>query len=410
MSVPVLIGTVEPVRSGSSRTELVVLGPSLGTTTELWSDVATALARDRRVLRFDLPGHGASPAAAEACTVPELAAAVIQLVDSVGGGPFSYAGISLGGAIGLQLALDFPNRVRNLAVVCSGAKIGSTEAWRERAAQVRASGTASVVAGSAQRWFAPGFLDADPGAGSAALAALLDIDDESYARCCEALAVFDVTDRMPQLNVPTLCVAGQYDLATPEATLVALAAAIPGARQYTLPGVGHLPALEAPTALTALLEEFLDTPPGQPATAAEGMLVRRAVLGTAHVDAANAAITPETADFQDFLTRYAWGEVWSRPGLDRRSRSLLTLAALITGGHERELAMHFRAGLTNGLSRAELSEAVLHTGLYAGLPAANTASAILRGVLAELDQTPDTPPVAEPAPAGRTESEHNDHG
>nr|WP_255452877.1 4-carboxymuconolactone decarboxylase [Cryobacterium sp. Sr8] len=124
---------------------------------------------------------------------------------------------------------------------------------------------------------------------------------------------------------------------------------------------------------------------------ADGMLVRRAVLGDKHVDAATAAITPETAAFQDFITRYAWGEVWTRPGLDRRTRSFLTIAALVTGGHEGELAMHVRAALTNGLSRAEISEAILHTAIYAGVPAANAAFAVARETFAGLDAAADTP-------------------
>nr|WP_268871396.1 4-carboxymuconolactone decarboxylase [Cryobacterium roopkundense] len=117
----------------------------------------------------------------------------------------------------------------------------------------------------------------------------------------------------------------------------------------------------------------------------DGMTVRREVLGDAHVDRASAAITPETADFQDFITRYAWGEIWTRPGLDRRTRSFLTIAALVTGGHEGELTMHVRAALTNGLSRAEISEAILHTAIYAGVPAANAAFAVARDTFAALD-------------------------
>nr|WP_277613079.1 4-carboxymuconolactone decarboxylase [Cryobacterium cryoconiti] len=120
-------------------------------------------------------------------------------------------------------------------------------------------------------------------------------------------------------------------------------------------------------------------------TYSEGMAVRRAVLGDAHVDAATAAITPETADFQDFITRYAWGEIWSRPGLDRRTRSFLTLACLVSGGHENELGMHVRAALTNGLTRREISEAILHTAIYAGVPAANSALTVVRDTFTTID-------------------------
>jgi 3-oxoadipate enol-lactonase/4-carboxymuconolactone decarboxylase len=107
------------------------------------------------------------------------------------------------------------------------------------------------------------------------------------------------------------------------------------------------------------------------------------VLGDAHVDRATAAITPETADFQDFITRYAWGEVWARPQLTRPERSIATLASLVTGGHENELRMHVRAALRNGLTRAQIAEVIQHTALYAGLPAANGALAIMREVFME---------------------------
>jgi 3-oxoadipate enol-lactonase/4-carboxymuconolactone decarboxylase len=123
---------------------------------------------------------------------------------------------------------------------------------------------------------------------------------------------------------------------------------------------------------------------GAQATLAAGLATRRAVLGDEHVDRAIAGTTPLTADFQDFLTRYAWGDVWSRPGLTRRERSLVTLAALVSLGAEHEVAMHVRAGLRNGLTRTELAEALLHTSLYAGLPRANRAFAIAQQVLDEL--------------------------
>jgi 4-carboxymuconolactone decarboxylase len=114
-----------------------------------------------------------------------------------------------------------------------------------------------------------------------------------------------------------------------------------------------------------------------------GMAVRRAVLGDAHVDRAVAETTELTAPFQELITRYAWGSVWSRPGLDRRTRSCVTLALLTALRCEEELAMHVRAARRNGLSPAEISEVILHTAVYAGVPAANTAYAVARRVLDE---------------------------
>ncbi|WP_306434508.1 4-carboxymuconolactone decarboxylase [Actinomadura roseirufa] len=116
---------------------------------------------------------------------------------------------------------------------------------------------------------------------------------------------------------------------------------------------------------------------------AEGMRTRREVLGDAHVDRAVARADGFTADFQDMITRYAWGEIWTRPGLDRRTRSCVTLTALVAGGHLDELAMHVRAALRNGLTPDEIKEVLLQTAVYCGVPAANSAFAVAQRVLAE---------------------------
>jgi 4-carboxymuconolactone decarboxylase len=114
-----------------------------------------------------------------------------------------------------------------------------------------------------------------------------------------------------------------------------------------------------------------------------GMKVRREVLGDQHVDRAAERTTPLDADFQDFITRYAWGAVWTREGLDRRTRSAITLAALTALGREDELALHVRAARRNGLSEEEIAEVLMHTAVYAGVPAANSAFAVAKRVLAE---------------------------
>ncbi|MBN9154536.1 MAG: 4-carboxymuconolactone decarboxylase [Microbacterium sp.] len=115
----------------------------------------------------------------------------------------------------------------------------------------------------------------------------------------------------------------------------------------------------------------------------QGMAVRREVLSDAHVDRAVASTTDLTADFQDFITRVAWGDVWSRPGLDRRSRSVAVITSLIAHGHHEELAMHLRAGIRNGLTREEITEIILQSAIYSGVPAANTAFRIASEVFAD---------------------------
>ena len=118
----------------------------------------------------------------------------------------------------------------------------------------------------------------------------------------------------------------------------------------------------------------------------DGMEVRREVLGSEHVDRATQNATEFTRDFQQLITEYAWGTIWTRPGLDRRSRSLITLTALVARGHHEELALHVRAALTNGLTADEIKETLLQTAIYCGVPAANTAFRIAQQVLDDMDR------------------------
>jgi 4-carboxymuconolactone decarboxylase len=118
----------------------------------------------------------------------------------------------------------------------------------------------------------------------------------------------------------------------------------------------------------------------------KGMRIRREVLGEAHVDKAVAETTEFTAPFQDFITRVAWGDVWARPGLERKARSFITLAALTALGREAEIAMHVRAALRNGCTAAEIAEVLLHTAVYAGVPAANQAFAVAKRVIEEVER------------------------
>jgi 3-oxoadipate enol-lactonase/4-carboxymuconolactone decarboxylase len=390
---PVLRGVVDPTTADAPAAQLLVLGPSLGTTADTWSAVAERLTGRHRVLRWDLPGHGASPAATGAFSVADLARGVLALVDSLGDHRFRYAGVSLGGAVGIELALMVgPDRLDGLAVVCSDARIGAPEAWQERAAQVRRQGTASLVAGSGRRWFAPSFPARDPDTVGKALADLLDVDDESYALACEALADFDRRSDLDALDVPTVVITGDSDPVVSTADGETLAASIPGALALPLADTGHQAQLERPDAIAAAITEHLTAGDDSAASDryAAGLAVRRSVLGEEYVEASFAGITPETADFQRFITETAWGSVWTRAALDRRMRSAVTIASLVTGGHWHELELHLRAGLTNGLTREELAEILLHTAIYAGVPAANTAFGRLKRVLAEHDDTDET--------------------
>ena len=366
---------------------LLLLGPSLGTSAEsLWQRCADLLRGDYHVIGWDLPGHGRSAPAAAAFGIAGLAKKVLELADRVRpGATFRYAGDSIGGAVGLQLLLDAPDRVESAVLLCTGAKIGVSGGWRQRAETVRADGTQAVVAGSVERWFAPGFADREPEVVAALLDALRAADPESYALVCEALATFDVRERLGEITRPVLAVAGADDQPTPTAGLARIAREVRNGRLVVLDDVAHLAPAEKPAEVAALLDEHFQSQRTMDGVREAGMAVRRQVLGEAHVNRAVAGTTPFTRDFQELITVYAWGEIWTRPGLDRRSRSMVTLTALVALGHHEERAMHVRAARTNGLTDDEIKEVLLQTAIYCGVPAANTAFRIAQRVLTEPD-------------------------
>ncbi|WP_241672108.1 3-oxoadipate enol-lactonase [Streptomyces sp. IB2014 016-6] len=374
---------------GPATAAPLLLGPSLGTSTTLWDQVAPELSLTHRVVRWDLPGHGGSPAELirPGATVGELAGLVLSLADSLGIGRFAYAGVSLGGAVGLHLAAHHPERVGSLAVICSSAHFGGSAPWEERAARVRREGLGALADTANSRWFTPGYTV------PALVADHRGTDPGAYAACCDALAAFDIRDRLSSIAAPTLLVAGREDPATPPAHLREIADAVPGAALTEIPGASHLAPAERPEAVLAALRAHFT------GGAKRGMEVRRQVLGDAHVDRAQARQTGFTARFQDFISRYAWGEIWTDDTLSRRERSLITMAVLVAHGHDDELAMHIRAARRHGLTPEQIGAALLQTAVYCGVPAANSAFAVAQRVLAEdaeQDTTPGTVPDRAP--------------
>ncbi|WP_416403781.1 alpha/beta fold hydrolase [Arthrobacter sp. LFS091] len=241
---------------------LLVVGPSLGTSTVLWTETAALLGDEYDVIGWDLPGHGISPTTTEGFDVAELADAVVDLVNSVSpGATFHYAGVSLGGATGLQLAIKHSDRLRSLSVQCSGPKLGTPEGWLERAETVRKLGTPVMIQGSAERWFGPGFMDRQPEISSRLLHALRDADRFSYSFCCEALAAFDVREQLGSITVPTQAIAGVEDTVAPpsmaEETVAGIRAGGGFAVAEALDGVGHLAPAEAPAVVAGLMRTFM---------------------------------------------------------------------------------------------------------------------------------------------------------
>ncbi|MEU8764648.1 alpha/beta fold hydrolase [Streptomyces sp. NPDC048659] len=406
---------------GREDAPVLVLGPSLGTTWHMWDRQIPELTREWRVVRFDLPGHGGAPAQ-PAGSVAELGDRVLATLDELGVQRFGYAGCALGGAIGLDLALRAPHRVASLALVATSPRFGTADEFRQRGVIVRTNGLEPMARAAPEQWFTPAFAAAQPAIVDWAVQMVRTTDPGCYIAACEALAVFDVREALGRIGVPALVLVGADDQVTGPAEARTLVAGIADAPLAVVPGASHLAPVEQPAAVTELLVGHfaglaqdtgsLNAPPLPPVPAApaaapgesapaaaeaeetaaphpdpyeEGLRLRREVLGDAHVDE---ALADGFGDgFQRLFTGFAWGEVWSREGLDRRTRSAVTLAALIAGGHPEALADHTRAALRNGLTPDEIREVLVQTAVYCGLPAAESALRVV-GRVVEEDTTP----------------------
>lgn len=356
----------------------LVLLNSLGSSTAMWEPCVGPLSEQFRVIRIDARGHGGSPPSPDdSVSLAGLSADVLDTLDELGVERVHLAGLSLGGMVGMWLAIHRPQRIRRLALLCTAAYLPFGSAYAERSVAVRASGIDSIAEAVIAKWVTPALAERDPELMAQLRAMLVASSAESYAQCCDAIAALDLRADLGRIAAPTLVLGGADDIAIPTEHQQLLADAIPEARLEILAPAAHIATVEQPAHVARLLREHF----GGGATLDTGYAVRRAVLGDEHVARAVAASTEFTAPFQDFLTRYAWGDVWSRPDLPRRERSIATLAALVTLGAENEIALHVRAALRNGLTPDEIREVLLHTAVYSGLPRANRAFGLAQQVL-----------------------------
>lgn len=252
MSVP----SIGAVHSGSAGSPQLVLGPSLGTAAPLWDTVVELLGRSFSILSWDLPGHGISRPATEPFTLAELTEAVLRLVDEQDADRIYYAGVSLGGAVGVELALRHPDRLLAFSTICSIPRFGEPTAWHERAALARAQSTAALVAPSAGRWFGPDFVARNPRTSGALLTVLSDADDESYALCCELLADYDSRAELATIATPLLAISGQFDTVAVTQAVSEFAAAVQRGTAVEIADAGHLAPAEQPERVANLLAAF----------------------------------------------------------------------------------------------------------------------------------------------------------
>jgi 3-oxoadipate enol-lactonase len=245
------------VEDGPPEAPVLVLGPSLGTDLGLFDAQAHDLADRHRVIRYDLRGHGGSPVVPGPYSVADLAGDVLHLLDGLGIDRFAYAGVSLGGAIGLQLAVTVPDRVERLIVMASAARFPDPPSWKARAERVRAEGTDFLVPSRIGAWVTPAFAESNPAETERLLGMLRSTPREGYAACCETIETFDLLDRLSAITAPTLVIAGADDPATAPDTVRLIAEGIPGARFVVVPAASHLVSAEQPAVVTAEIRQFL---------------------------------------------------------------------------------------------------------------------------------------------------------
>jgi 3-oxoadipate enol-lactonase/4-carboxymuconolactone decarboxylase len=332
-----------------------------------------------QVLRYDIRGHGASDSPAGEYSIAQLGGDVLTLASSLGIAQFAFCGLSLGGAIGQWVAAETPERVTGLVLANTSPQFVPRSKWEARISAVRQRGMPAIVDTAMENSFSASTLLTNPHAASVR-SVMAGTDPGGYIGCCAALRDLDNANLLGEIKAPTLVISGNADVSTPwSGHGERLAQGIPGARSLHL-AAAHLSNIERPRSFsTALLEFLIPRPHGSGNALATGMEVRRRVLGDAHVDKAVAATTEFTCEFQELITRYAWGTIWSRPGLDRRTRRLLVLAMTASLGRWEEFALHVRAGLASELEPCDLKEVLLQAAVYAGVPAANSGFQIANG-------------------------------
>jgi 3-oxoadipate enol-lactonase/4-carboxymuconolactone decarboxylase len=373
---------------GSPGSPVLVLSHSIGADHGMWAPQMPDLVSHFQVLRYDIRGHGASDAPQGDYSIEELGREVLGLVDSLKISEFAFCGLSLGGAIGQWLALHAPNRITRLVLASTSPQFGPRANWDTRRKAILEGGMAAVIDLVMERAFLPATLARGDAFAQAVRSVVLGIDPVGYAGCCAALRDMEHTQLLRQIRVPTLVVVGDRDIATPwSGHGEILAREIPNAKVVRLPAA-HLSNIDRPRSFTAALFSFLHAQPdAQSGTANDplqaGFEVRRAVLGAEHVDRSIAATTEFNRDFQELITRYAWGTVWTRPALSRSTRRLLVLSMMASLGRWEEFRLHLNAGLAHELEPCDLKEVLLLVAVYAGVPAANTGFHIAAEILGD---------------------------
>jgi 3-oxoadipate enol-lactonase/4-carboxymuconolactone decarboxylase len=356
--------------TGAADRPVIMLSHSLGLDHGMWDPQAADLEPHFQVLRYDLRGHGASDAPAGEYSIELLAKDALAIADAAGAATFAFCGLSIGGMIGQWLGAHAPGRLTHLVLANTTPRMADPSLMETRRKTVLAEGMTAVTDAALRRFFSAPAVEADAPHVASARRTLLATDPVGYAGCCAAVRDLNQSALLGSIRTPTLVISGDRDESMPwDGHGRVLSTSIPGAQAVRLPAA-HVSNLERPRSFTAALFDFVL--PKAAGTVEGGLPVRRAALGAAHVDRSLGAASDFTRDFQELITRFAWGTIWARPGLDHRTRRLLVLVITAALSRWEEFRLHVRAGLAHELEPCDVKEVLLQVAVYGGVPAANT--------------------------------------
>jgi 3-oxoadipate enol-lactonase len=254
MSTPVEV----PHRvDGPEDAPVLVLSNSLGSTSDMWDPQLPALTERFRVVRYEIRGHDGAPVPDGPYSIADLGADTVALLDRLGVERAHFAGLSLGGMTGMWLAVNAPERVDRLVLLCTSAMLAKEHDWPLRARTVREQGTSAIAAAGVERWFTAAYIAANPDVAERMRAMIAATPPEGYAACCDAIDAMDLVAEIARVRAPTLVIAGRQDPATPPPHAEQIAAQIPGAR-LELVDAAHLANYERPDEVTALMLDHLE--------------------------------------------------------------------------------------------------------------------------------------------------------
>ncbi len=366
---------------GPADAPAIIFSNSLGCDHLMWQPQADALKHAFRVVRYDQRGHGASDVPEGPYTLEQLGGDVIGLAGALGLETFHFCGLSMGGITGQWLGIHHGNRLGKLVLANTSPHFPPPDMWDARIKAVSEGGMAAISGAVLDRFFSTTFHAARPGTVSDFRHVLEQTSVQGYLGCCGMLREADVYPALGRISAPTLVISGRHDQSTPPERGEKIAAAIKGA-SHTILDAAHISNVERAADFTRALQGFLgDASLPTDDAFSRGVARRRQVLGNEWVEKSLAGRNSFNGEFQEMITRHAWGDIWTRPGLDETTRRMLVLAICASLSRWEEFDLHLGAAVRAGVPAETIREVLMQTAIYAGVPAANTAFARAKAVV-----------------------------